>query len=95
MVAKQALPRISVLLLSVIATAVGGAAASAAGPAERALRTACAADYRRLCRDAGTDASAIETCLRRKRGQVSPECQDAAVALGARVKAERAARAAR
>ena len=91
MVAFRALRRVGIAMLALAAPTVC-AAESPPGPAEKALRAACAADYRRLCRDADRDATAIEICLRRKRGQVSPECQDAAVALGAKAKAERASR---
>jgi hypothetical protein len=60
------------------------------GPAETALRTSCATDYRRLCPEAGDETSSVEACFRRKLGQVSPECMDAAAEFGEQAKAERA-----
>ncbi|MCJ2050674.1 hypothetical protein, partial [Methylobacterium sp. J-070] len=62
------------------------------GPAETALRASCTADYRRLCPESGDDTSAVEACFRRKIGQISPGCQDAAAEFGEQAKAERATR---
>lgn len=62
----------------------------AATPAQiEAIRTACAADVRKLCPEAGADGARLIQCLRDRREEALPPCQASIAALVASLRKPR------